>query len=165
VIFVTVGTQFPFDRLVMAIDDAVGKGLIEEKVYAQIGNSAYQPDNFESACYLNGDHFDRCVQNASALIGHAGMGTINAAMDNNKPLLVVPRLARYREVVNDHQVAIAREFARLKLLLLAETTEALPEYLPELKTFMPAQRNNRACDVARRISIFLNSFQDSYLWE
>ena len=46
-IFVTVGTQFPFDRLLRTVDDAFDKGLINEEVFAQTGESNYKPRNFE----------------------------------------------------------------------------------------------------------------------
>jgi UDP-N-acetylglucosamine transferase subunit ALG13 len=46
-IFLTVGTQFPFDRLVRAVDEAFDNGAIDEEVFAQIGETSYRPRNFE----------------------------------------------------------------------------------------------------------------------
>ena len=112
-IFLTVGTQFPFDRLVKAVDDAFDKGLIEEEVFAQIGQTRYTPHNFESAVSIEKKAYDEYMERASAVIGHAGMGTIRMALDHDKPLIVMPRLKKYREVVNDHQLAIVRKFEKL----------------------------------------------------
>jgi len=113
-IFLTVGTQFPFDRLVRAVDDIIEEGLISEALFAQIGESSYKPRNFESVACLEKGIYDDYVKQASSIIGHAGMGTINMALYNHKPLLVMPRLKRYNEVVNDHQLAVARRISFLK---------------------------------------------------
>lgn len=36
IILLTVGTQFSFDRLVKAVDDALDNGLVDEEIFAQI---------------------------------------------------------------------------------------------------------------------------------
>jgi UDP-N-acetylglucosamine transferase subunit ALG13 len=158
-IFLTVGTQFPFDRLVSAIDDIVDDGLINEPIFAQIGKSSYKPRNFESAASLKKGVFDDYVKQASAIVGHAGMGTITMALSNHKPLLAMPRLKRYREVVNDHQMAIAKKFEEPGYILVAYDTEELPERIRQLKTFVPKERKANPDAVADRIRNFLNSLQ------
>jgi len=155
-IFLTVGTQFPFDRLVRAVDKATGQNGFEEKIFAQIGCSSYHPQNFESLPSLEKKVFDKYICGASCIIGHAGMGTITMALENHKPLLVMPRLKKYGEVVNDHQVTIARKFEELGHILVAHTEEELPDKLRELKTFVPKPRTNQAKAVADRIAKFLN---------
>ena len=156
-IFLTVGSQFPFDRLVKAVDDLVGRGFISEELFAQIGQNAYKPRNFEYSDYLEKSAFDQYVRQASALIGHAGIGTITVALNNDKPLLAMPRLKRFREVVNDHQVDIARRFSELGYILAAYDTEELPSVVFKLKSFVPAERKAEPEKVADRIVRFLNS--------
>jgi beta-1,4-N-acetylglucosaminyltransferase len=158
-IFLTVGTQFPFDRLVRAVDEAFEKGLIDEKVFAQIGETSYKPKNFESAATLEKKVFDEQIKQASSIIGHAGMGTITMALDNQKPLLVMPRLKKYGEVVNDHQVAIAQKFEELGYLLAAYEAEGLQKGIRNLKSFMPRQRTANPQAVANRIRCFLDNLQ------
>jgi len=154
-IFLTVGTQFPFDRLVRAIDKAVVRCLINEKMFAQIGKSSYKPRNFEYVEFLDKDLFDDCIRQASCIISHAGMGTITMALDNSKPLLVMPRLRRHGEVVNDHQLAIAKKFEQLGLILTAYEVEELPERIEWLRTFVPSKREPQTRAVAERIMRFL----------
>ncbi|UCE98824.1 MAG: hypothetical protein JSV82_06450 [Planctomycetota bacterium] len=154
-IFLAVGTQFPFDRLVKSVDIALGYDG-SEKVVAQIGNSLYQPRSFKAVPFLEKHLFDKCVHEASCIISHAGMGIITMALDNNKPLLVMPRLKRYGEVVNDHQIAIARKFEGLGHILVAYSVENLPEKLRQLKTFVPKPRQSQAKAVAERIGQFLS---------
>ena len=155
-IFLAVGTQFPFDRLVKAVDDAFEGGWIKEELFAQIGQSSHKPRNFQSAQLLEKKSFDKRLKEASAIISHAGMGIMTIALDNEKPLLVMPRLRRYREVVNDHQVAIAKKFEQLGHVLAAYSVEELPEKIKRLSTFRPKRRKSHAQLVAGRITEFLN---------
>lgn len=154
-VFLTVGTQFPFDRLVRGIDKALSQDPLEFEIFGQIGDSTYQPQNFKAVPTLDKPEFDRIMSESSAVIGHAGIGTIKWALDSHKPLLVMPRLAKYGEVVNNHQVGIARRFADLGLLLTAEDENGLLAKLRELKSFSPRQRVNQADRVADRIERFL----------
>jgi len=156
-IFLTVGTQFPFDRLVRAVDGIIDDGLISETLFAQIGESSYKPRNFESAARLEKKVFDERLKQASSIISHAGMGTITMALSNHKPLLVMPRLKRYHEVVNDHQVAIARKFSELGHILVAYDVKDLPDGIKKLKNFIPRERKINSEAVVNRIRSFLES--------
>lgn len=155
-IFLTVGTQFPFDRLVEAVDGVFDEGLTDGELFAQIGESSYRPHNFESVASLGKKMFDKYVKKASAIISHAGIGIITIALENEKPLLVMPRLKRYGEVVNDHQAGIARKFEELGHIVVAYEAEELPEKIEQLKTFVPCKRKAQAQAVTERIMHFLN---------
>ena len=154
-IFLTVGTQFPFDRLVRAVDEACDKGLIDEEIFAQIGQTSYKPRNFGSTASLEKNLFDEHIKKATSVISHAGVGTITLALDNDKPLLVMPRLKKYGEVVNDHQVAIARKFEQLGHILAAYQEEQFPQKIIELKSFIPRKRHIQTEAIANRIAKFL----------
>ncbi|MBN2593266.1 MAG: hypothetical protein JXA81_07145 [Sedimentisphaerales bacterium] len=155
-IFLTVGTQFPFDRLVKAVDRAAGTNGFDENIVAQIGESSYCPQNFEAATALEKAVFDRYFNEADSVISHAGMGTITMALDQRKPLLVMPRLKKYGEVVNDHQLAIAKKFEQLGYLLVAYNAEDVPDKMKQLKSFVPEMRQPCPDVVAARIATFLN---------
>jgi len=154
-ILLTVGTQFPFDRLVTAVDEACGRGFSEE-VFAQIGDSTYRPQNFPAVASLDKHQFDDYCRRASGIIGHAGMGTICMALELGKPLLVLPRRRKFREVVNDHQVAIARKFERLGHVLVAYEAREVAERMNLLPAFVPHPRHTTPDAVAARIADFLS---------
>ena len=155
-IFLTVGTSFPFDRLVRAIDEMLGQGLIEDEIFAQICQGGYAPKNMEYVEVLAKDEYDRHIQESSGLISHAGMGTISMALDHNKPLLVMPRRGCLGELVNEHQLAAAKKFEQLGYVLAAYMAEQLPEKIKALNSFVPQERQSQAQAVAERISRFLN---------
>ena len=154
-IFVTVGTTHSFDRLVRAVDVAVDAGLIEEEVFAQVGNATYMPRTFHATSTLSREKFDEYIRDASAVIGHAGVGVLTAAMDAAKPVLVMPRLRRLNEAVNDHQVALAEEYARRGHTLLAHDEAEFLQVVRRLRTFVPCGRSDETQRVIARISCFL----------
>jgi len=160
-IFLTVGTQFPFDRLVKAVDRAAGTNGFDEKIVAQIGESTYCPENFKATTSVEKAVFDKHFGEADSIISHAGMGTITMALDHRKPLLVMPRLKKYGEVVNDHQLAIAKKFERLGYLLVAYSAEDVPVKMKQLKSFIPQERQPCPDIVAARIAKFLNQLSQS----
>ena len=158
-IFLTIGTQYPFERLVKAVDQACERGVFTEELFGQIGNSSYQPRNFSFASSLDSGRFDECVSRATAIIGHAGVGTISVALKHNKPLLVMPRLAKYGEHVNDHQLGLAKKFEAAGHIIVAYSEKELPEKVALLKDFVPRGRKSQPEMVASRIEKFLEQLQ------
>ncbi len=123
-IFVTVGAQMSFDRLIGWVDDwavAVGR----DDVVAQIGPSDYVPRRLSVLPVLDPPEFRRTLASAECVVAHAGMGTILTALELGKPILVVPRRGDLAETRNDHQLATLERFAADGLVLGARTREEL----------------------------------------
>jgi beta-1,4-N-acetylglucosaminyltransferase len=139
-IFLTVGTLYPFDRLVEIVDQAVEKGYVQDEIFAQIGNAVIKPRNFQYVVSLEMDVYERRFREASAIISHAGMGTITTALRHKKPLLVMPREKKYGEIINDHQIYTAEAFAKNGHVQVARTPADFAAKIVELKSFVPTQR-------------------------
>jgi UDP-N-acetylglucosamine transferase subunit ALG13 len=131
VIFVTVGTQLPFDRLIGAVDEWAGSGS-SVPVFAQIGPSRLQPRNIEFAQFIAPAECARRMEEATAVVAHAGMGTILTALELGKPVLVMPRRAALGEHRNDHQLATAHRFSGLGKIEVAFDETDLPSALDDL---------------------------------
>jgi len=136
VIFVTVGHQMPFDRLIRAMDEWAG-AQSRSDVFAQIGRSDYQPKSMRTTAFLSPGEFEQRMDEAGAVVAHAGTGTIIAALQRGTPLLVLPRLSRFGETRNDHQVPTAKHFDDAGYVLAAKDESELPERMRELETFKP----------------------------
>ncbi len=118
-IFITVGTQkFQFDRLIRQIDELIEQKKITEDVFAQIGNTEYLPRNYKYQRFLKQDEFDALMKQCSVAITHSGVATIMRALSNNKPVVVVPRLAKFGEHVDNHQLEIAVSFYEQNLVMM-----------------------------------------------
>ena len=155
-ILLTMGTYpAPFDRMVKAVDELWHEGLIGEEVFAQIGYSDYVPKYLKYERLMEKEAFDICLASASALIGHAGMGTITLALEHGKPLLVMPRMRKYHEHVNDHQVGTAHKFEELGHVLAAYEVKELPGKIAQLRSFSAKHREHQADRVALRLRRFL----------
>jgi len=157
-IFVTVGTYpIAFDRLIEAVDRAVGDGIIEEDVFGHIGCCNYKPCNFD---YVDIIEFRSRIRQAAMVISHAGIGTIIAALEYFKPILVMPRRKRFNEHVNDHQFATAVNFERLGHVLAAYETTELPAKIEQLRRFVPRKRQPQPEAVVERIRRFIREMQE-----
>jgi UDP-N-acetylglucosamine transferase subunit ALG13 len=130
-IFVTVGTQLAFDRLITAVDAWVGAAP-DHEVFAQIGPSKLQPRHIDHAQFVAPEECAERIRGARAIVAHAGMGTILTALELGKPLLVMPRRAKLGEHRNDHQLATARRFAQQGRVKVAFDETELPALLDDL---------------------------------
>jgi len=138
VIFITVGHQTPFDRLILAMDDWAQR-TGERDIFAQVGRSDIKPRNFPAVPFLSPEEFDRKMREADRIVGHAGTGTIIAALTRGKPLLVMPRLSSRGETRNDHQIPTAKHFAGQNLVLAALDESELHECMQKFVNFCPKQ--------------------------
>jgi len=106
VIFVTVGSMFPFDRLVRAMD-AWAAAHPGEEVLAQIGDGDFQPSHMRWLRRVDQDGFAATARQADIIVAHAGMGSVITAGLQGTPIVVLPRLRRRGEHNSDHQLATA----------------------------------------------------------
>ena len=111
-IFLTVGTQLGFDRMVKTVDGWV-KEAPEVKVFAQIGEATYQPQNMEFCAFLSASEYTKIFEQATVVVSHAGMGTILSCLTQSKPIIVMPRLEKLGEHRNDHQIATCKRFENI----------------------------------------------------
>jgi UDP-N-acetylglucosamine transferase subunit ALG13 len=125
-ILVAVGaSQFPFDRLLRAIGDLAPC----ERVVVQHGPSQVRPPRAECVPFVPFDTLAELVRDARAVVTHAGVGSILTTLSNGKRPYVVPRLRRFAEAVDDHQLASAKRFAEAGLVTLVEDPGALADVL------------------------------------
>lgn len=125
-IFVALGTQkFQFNRLLEALDTYVDEGTLKEEIFAQIGTSDYKPRNYGYTDFMPADAYENMIEKCDLLITHAGVGTIMQGVEKNKPVIVCPRLQKYGEHVDDHQLEIADSFVELGFVTLCDENTSL----------------------------------------
>lgn len=125
-VFVAVGTQkFQFDRLLKTIDLCIENGTLDKDVFAQTGNSTYLPKHYEFKDFLSKEDFSELIEKADLVITHSGVGTIIEAITRKKNVVVMPRLARFGEHVDDHQMQIAEAFEKQNLILVCNEKNIL----------------------------------------
>jgi UDP-N-acetylglucosamine transferase subunit ALG13 len=124
VIFVTVGTQGPFPRLL----DWVAAWATRHPrldIVAQVHTAdpqAHAP--FACVPHLDMPAFMEHVERADFVVSHAGTGNIISCIERGKPVVVVPRLHALGEHRNDHQVDTCAQFDGRPLVHVVHTREA-----------------------------------------
>lgn len=116
-IFITTGSRsFQFNRLLKAVDVAISEGKIKDSVFAQIGSSDYQIQNYEYIQFLNQSTFNTYIEKCDIVLTHGGTGVIVNAIKLGKRVVAVPRLSEYEEAVDDHQLQLVEEFDKLGMI-------------------------------------------------
>lgn len=104
-IFLTVGThEQQFNRLLQAVDELKGKGVIQEEVIMQTGYSDYQPRYCQAQSFIPYDDLVALIKKARLTITHGGPSSFLLPLSFKKQVLVVPRQKEYGEHINNHQV-------------------------------------------------------------
>lgn len=146
VIFITLGSQkFQFNRLLKKIDDLLAEGVISDKVFAQTGYSDYVPQHYNYKQFLDREEFGEMERSADIIITHGGTGAIIGALKKGKKVIAVPRLAKYKEHVDDHQIQLIQQFQGQNLICglndCSELRDAL-EHISE-QTFSTYKSNTQ----------------------
>jgi len=139
-IFVTVGANTPFDRMVKCVDEWVAETQPEQEVFAQIGRASYEPRHMRWTGMLTPAEFRETLGRASVVVAHAGMGTVLSCLEAGIPILVMPRRAALREQRNDHQLATAARLLERGIVNVADDERELRKCLDHLDALRPADR-------------------------
>lgn len=105
-IFVTVGTHYMgFDRLIKKMDEIAS--YLNDDVVMQIGKTDFEPDNTEWFRYLDYNSICKILKKSDIVVCHGGAGTLLDVLSMNKKTIVVPRLKKFKEVYDDHELELA----------------------------------------------------------
>lgn len=135
-IFVSLGThERPFLRLVKEMDRLSREGMIKERIVVQLGFTDYKfrSRKIESEKYMSQKKFDRAFGDAEIIITHGGSGNILDAVSQGKPVVAVPRLSKFGEHVNDHQLQIVKEMEKMGNVFAVYEIEKLFEAIKKAK--------------------------------
>lgn len=109
-ILVTVGTeQYPFNSLMTWIDLLIRDELIDrnEEVVVQYGASRVLPDQVKIFKRLPESEFKALLEQARVVISHCGEGSVMLLESLGKPYILVPRIQRFGEHIDNHQLDMA----------------------------------------------------------
>ena len=124
-IFMAVGTQFSFDRLVQYMDQWADQHASDNNVIAQIGDGDYIPQHMQFEPFMNGEQYNQHIQNARVFVSHAGMGNIISAKELGTPIIVINRQFKLGEHRNDHQADGLKWMGKLEGVYAADSKESL----------------------------------------
>lgn len=132
-IFVTIGTQQQnFQRLFDYINDI----KTAEEIVVQKGKSPYKlNENIKTYDFLSYKEMTKYLKKARIIITHGGGGTVFQALKLNKKVIVVPRLSKYKEHINDHQLEFSRYLKEKNYCFVVETKEEFETALNKIDSY------------------------------
>lgn len=157
-IFITLGSQkFQFNRLLKAVDHiATINDFKNVKFFAQTGYSDYEPQNFNFQPFLSRDEFIQDEAVAELVISHGGTGAIIGALKKNKKVIAVPRLAKYGEHVDNHQLQILSVFKQKGMLEVCEDCDNLLESIEVARKSEYTRFQSNNINAIQEIKQYLN---------
>jgi UDP-N-acetylglucosamine transferase subunit ALG13 len=142
-VVVTVGTDHhPFDRLITWTNDWLDAHPEQAPgFFVQSGTASVVP-SCAAERFLEVGRLDAALGAADVIVSHGGPATIAAAWARGLLPIVVPRVPKLGEHVDDHQVSFAVRLAELGRVRLAQTpaefTGALAEATSNHARFRPS---------------------------
>lgn len=157
-ILVTLGTQDKsFKRLLDDIQEQIDLGNIKDKVVVQAGFTKYESEDMEIFDLIDREKFSDLISKCDLLITHGGVGSILTGLKNNKKVIVCPRLAKYKEHINDHQVQIMDNFYKAGYILKYTEEDDLKKVLLNSKKFEPKKYISNTKNIIKKIEKYITS--------
>ncbi len=157
-ILVLLGTQDkPFLRLLKMVSKEIDKGNIKEKVVAQTGYTTFSNEKITTFDFKSKDEIEKLIDKARIIITHAGVGTITECLEKGKKIIVVPRLKKYLEHTNDHQMQITKEFEMKGYVIALYDNKRLSVALEKIKTFKPKRYESNSENFKMKIKDYIDN--------
>lgn len=156
-ILVLLGTQDKqFGRLLEAIQREIDNRVIKGKVVVQAGCTKFKSNDMEIFDLIPIDDFNELIKKAELIITHGGVGSIVEALKNNKKVIVAPRLKKYNEHVNDHQLQIIDAFADMGYILPLKDFNKLGDLIEKTRGFKPKKFESNTHNMIKLIENYID---------
>ena len=147
-LLITVGTeQYQFNALMHWVELLIKYQLINEDVLIQYGFSTHLPDGSTAYRDLSEQEFLNFADRASLIISHCDENMALLLEDKDTPYVLVPRLHRFREYIDNHQMEVADEFEH-KGVAIARSPGDLVKFikLQQTSTVNPQVDETQLCE-------------------
>src|SRR5699024_9557979 len=137
-ILVVLGThELPFTRLLKEVERLKIRGIMDEDIVVQHGHTKYQSDHLTLKKFVTYDEMDQLYDDARLIITHAGTGSVITGIRKGKTVIAAPRLKKYGEHNDDHQLQLVTEFVKQEHILSWNDGEKLQDVPQAASTFQP----------------------------
>jgi len=145
-----------FDRLLRKMDEIAS--TLGEEVVMQIGHTDFRPQNAKWFDFTTEAGIKGWCKKARVVVTQPAMSILDA-QEQETPVIVVPRLKRYDEVINDHQIDFARELEKQGKVIAVYDVDKLDEVLqkPDLKPQKLAKDRRLVKALQRYVAQYNNS--------
>ena len=158
-VFAATGSRgFSFERLIRALDNADFKQCCSERVdmFVQIGSSSYIPKNLAYIDFLPSEEFAKRMDWADVVVTHGGTGAIVGALLKGKKVVAVPRLSKFHEAVDDHQVEFLKILAERNFIVACFDLEEIASCVATAYSSEFAKFESNTNNIIESISEFID---------
>lgn len=157
-ILVLLGTQNnSFHRLLEEVQKNIDNGNIQEEVVVQKGYTKFESKDMTLYNELPIEKFNELIQKADLVITHGGVGSIINSITKGKKVIAVPRLKKYNEHVNDHQLDIIQTFDEMGYIIGIQEVQQLGEAIKKVKEFKPKKYVKNTGNIIKIIEDFIDN--------
>jgi len=157
-ILVLLGTfQIEFPRPLIVIEQLKQENKLQEKVIVQNGFTNFNSSLLDLRPFMSGEELDKLYQEARLIITHAGTGSLMKGIKMGKKVISVPRLKKYGEHIDDHQLEIHTEFEKLKYIYPWNEGDSLERILVDIENFVPAKYVSHKEDMVQYLKSYIDS--------
>ena len=155
-ILVLLGTQNnSFHRLLEEIQRNIDNGNIKEEVIVQKGYTKFESKDMTLYDELPMDQLIKLIEDANLVITHGGVGSIISSIEKGKKVIAVPRLKKYKEHVNNHQLDIVKSFNEMGYIIGVIEVEELEDALKNVSTFEPKKYIKNTGNILKIVEDFI----------
>ena len=157
-ILILLGTQNnSFHRLLEEVQKNIDNGTIQEEVIAQIGYTKFASKDMTLYGKIPTEEIKKLIDKADVVITHGGVGSIITSITKGKKVIAVPRLKKYKEHVNDHQLDIVDSFNALGYIIGIHNVEELGDALKKAKDFKPKKYEQNTGNIVKIVEDFIDN--------
>lgn len=143
-IYVTTGTnQYNFSRMLDIVSTCLEVVEGDYELFLQYGTSSNRDLKFKTkdGDFISRGESERLYRDSKIIFSHCGIGSIYNSLQFNTPTIIIPRLEKYEEFSDDHQLQIAREVADNPLILMIEDSYSKEEIAQRMREFLDLHSN------------------------
>lgn len=157
-ILVLLGTQNnSFHRLLEEVQKNIDNGIIQEEVIAQKGYTKFESKDMTLYDKIPTDEIKKLIDKADVVITHGGVGSIITSITKGKKVIAVPRLKKYKEHVNDHQLDIVHSFNEMGYIIGIDEVSELGKALKKVKNFQPKKYVQNTGNILKIVEDFIDN--------
>jgi UDP-N-acetylglucosamine transferase subunit ALG13 len=122
----------------------------------QIGKTKYTTNKMKILNPMPKEELEKYIQQSNYVITHGGVGSIMTALKCQKRVIAVPRLKKYEEHVNNHQLQIIEWYTKKGYILGIKDVSELKEAINKIEKFVPNKYENLTGNIIQIISDYIN---------
>ena len=157
-ILVLLGTfQIEFPRPLIVIEQLVKENKLQEEVIVQNGFTKFSSSFLDLRPFMSVEELDQLYQDARIIITHAGTGSVLKGVKMGKRVISIPRLKKYGEHIDDHQLELHKEFEKLNYIYPWNEGDSLEKILVDVENFHPAEYVSRKENLIKYLQSYIDS--------